>query len=113
MRSTNSEANSYAFFSASDCHFPLLDPYILLRTLFLKILNIVCLGLTKKFTPLQNNAQLMKCKMKGLLPIIFTTKAYGRRGSLVTNIINSVLDGGGWLESLPALVPIDWEGTYV
>jgi len=51
--------------------------------------------------------------MKGLLPIIFTTKAYGRRGSLVTNIINSVLDGGGWLESLPALVPIDWEGTYV
>lgn len=51
--------------------------------------------------------------MKSVLPIIFTTKAYGRRGSIATNIINSVLDGGGWLQSLPALVPIDWEGAHV
>jgi len=51
--------------------------------------------------------------MKGLLPIVFTTKTYGRRGSIATSILNSVLDGGGWLVSLPALVPINWEGAYV
>lgn len=43
----------------------------------------------------------MKRRMEGLLPAIFTTKTYGRRGSIATVILNSVLDGGGCLDSLP------------
>jgi len=39
--------------------------------------------------------------MEGLLPVIFTTKTYGRRGSIATGILNWVLDGGGWLDSPP------------
>jgi hypothetical protein len=88
-------------FSPADCHFSVLDPNIPLRTFCSKFLNILCLELAKKFTPLQNNMQLMECKMEGLLPIIFTTKAYGRRGNIGTNIFDSVLNGGGWLDLLP------------
>jgi hypothetical protein len=51
-------------------------------------------------------------KMESLLPIIFTTKTYGRRWSIVTNILDWVLYGCEWLNSLPGS-GTHWLGRWI